>query len=299
MPARIGDTEHLSSRIPMCGMLSLKRLHLLADLKGIHMTIDADSGLQTVARALGVLRCFQGDIELGVSDIAKSENLAMSTTHRLLRALLKAEFIEQDDKTGRYRLGMALAEYGQLAYRRHRIYLAEPYLEQLAVETGTAVSIAVRSGNDAINLTFTQWRESHGHNLSEVRFPLHASAIGKTLLAWPPTTREDLEKLPYAGGTERTPQNAAALAAEIEIARQVGYAINDEQTEWGFRIIAVPVFDLDGQVRFALGIRGTTELMIPERIPFIADLARVTASKISNILFRENIPHTDGDVATH
>lgn len=254
------------------------------------MTVDG-SGLQTVSRALAVLRCFQGDTELGVTDIARAQGLAMSTTHRLLRALVESEFLAQDTTTGRYRLGVALAEYGHLAYRRYRVYLAEPHLEQLAIETGTAVSIAMRHDDDAINLAFTRWRESHGHNLSEIRFPLHASALGKALLAWSPTTRAELERLPYDRGTERTPQNATGLAAELEHARQVGYAINDEQTEWGFRIIAVPVLHPDGYARFALAVRGTAELMIPERIPFIANLARVTAATIADAVFaEENAP---------
>ncbi|SEB62074.1 IclR family transcriptional regulator [Rhodococcus koreensis] len=244
-----------------------------------------NSGLQTVSRALAVLRCFQGDVELGVTDIARAQNLAMSTTHRLLRALLESEFVEQDEKTGRYRLGVALAEYGQLSYRRHLIYLAEPHIEQLAIETGTAVSIATRRGTDAINLAFTRWREAHGHNLSEVRFPLHASALGKALLAWSPTTSDELDTLPYHLGTDRTPQSTASLSAELEAARSAGYTINDEQTEWGFRIIAVPVLDPEGHARFALGMRGTTQLMIPERIPFLANLARVTAAAISDTLF--------------
>ncbi|WP_019925068.1 IclR family transcriptional regulator [Nocardia sp. BMG111209] len=251
------------------------------------MTVDG-SALQTVSRALGVLRCFQGDAELGVTEIARAQQLPMSTTHRLLRTLLESGFVEQISGSGRYRLGVALAEYGHLAYRRHRVYLAEPHLEQLAVETGTAVSIAVRHGSDAINLAFTRWRETHGHNLSEVRFPLHASALGKALLAWSPVTRAELEALPYDRGTERTPQHAAALSAELELARAAGYAINDEQTEWGFRIIAVPVFGPDGHAHFALGVRGTTRLMIPERIPFIANLARVTATTISEALFPQS-----------
>ncbi|WP_328395593.1 IclR family transcriptional regulator [Nocardia sp. NBC_00416] len=244
-------------------------------------------GLQTVSRALAVLRCFQGDIELGVTDIARAENLPMSTTHRLLQALLESEFVEQDERTGRYRLGVALAEYGRLSYRRHLIYLAEPHIEQLAAETGTAVSLATRHGTDALNLVFTRWREAHGHNLSEVRFPLHASALGKALLAWSPVTREELDALPYHQGTDRTPADAESLGAELELAHAAGYAINDEQTEWGYRIIAVPVLDTNGHARFALGVRGTTELMIPERIPFLADLARVTATAISNTLFRD------------
>jgi DNA-binding IclR family transcriptional regulator len=100
-------------------------------------------------------------------------------------------------------------------------------------------------------------------------------------------TREELETLPYHQGTDRTPADAESLTADLELARKTGYTINDEQTEWGYRIIGVPVLDRAGTARFALGIRGTTQLMIPERIPFLADLARVTAGAIAATLFRD------------
>lgn len=245
---------------------------------------DDNAGLQTVGRALDVLGCFRGDVELGVTEIARIQQLPMSTTHRLLRTLVASEFVEQDPRTGRYRLGVALAEYGQLSYRRHRLYLAEPLMEQLAVETGTAISIARRYGNDVVNLAFTRWRESQGHNLSEVRFPIHASALGKAILAWSETDAPEMEALRFDRGTDRTPQNAVELEAELEHARRVGYTMNDEQTEWGIRIIGLPVLDSSGRARYALGVRGTTSLMIPQRVPFLADLARVTAARIAEVL---------------
>jgi DNA-binding IclR family transcriptional regulator len=100
-----------------------------------------------------------------------------------------------------------------------------------------------------------QRRAQHGLALARPG-PLPASGIGKALLAWSPVTREELETLPYHQGTDRTPADAESLTAELELARKTGYTINDEQTEWGYRIIGVPVLDRAGTARFALGIRG-------------------------------------------
>lgn len=90
-----------------------------------------------------MLTCFRSGEELGVSEVARRQELAVSTTHRLLQSLVDAGFLEKDDATSRYRIGAALAAYGQVSYRQHRIYLSEPYLEQLAATTGASASLAV------------------------------------------------------------------------------------------------------------------------------------------------------------
>ena len=112
---------------------------------------------------------------------AGRQELAVSTTHRLLQSLVDAGFLEKDDATSRYRIGAALAAYGQVSYRQHRIYLSEPYLEQLAATTGASASLAVRSGSEVVLLGFSRWREADGHVLQGVRLPLHASALGESL----------------------------------------------------------------------------------------------------------------------
>ncbi|SNY79311.1 transcriptional regulator, IclR family [Nocardia amikacinitolerans] len=239
------------------------------------------SGVQTVTRALSVLDCFRGGEERGVSEVARTQGLAVSTTHRLLSALVQAGFLEKDAESSRYRMGRALAEYGQIAYRQHRIYLAEPHLEQLANTTGASASVATRHDIHAVLLGTSRWRESEGHRLQGVRLPLHASALGKALLAWSAVSDDELRSLPYEEGTERSVSNPAELRAELTRTRERGYAYNDEELDPGFRTIGLPILDPDGGCRFALGLRGTTTLMIPERVPFFVELAKVTAQEIA------------------
>ncbi len=237
--------------------------------------------MQTVARALSVLDCFRGGEERGVSEVARQQGLAVSTTHRLLSALVQAGFLEKDEDSSRYRVGGALAEYGQIAYRQHRIYLAEPCLEQLAATTGASCSVAIRHTIHAVLLGTSRWRESDGHRLQGVRLPLHASALGKALLAWSDTADSELESLPYDEGTARSVSGPAELRAELTLTRERGYAYNDEELDPEFRTIGIPILDPAGRCRFALGLRGPTTLMIPERVPFLVELAKVTASDIA------------------
>ncbi|WP_433634679.1 IclR family transcriptional regulator [Nocardia sp. CA-120079] len=239
------------------------------------------SGVQTVARALSVLDCFRGGEERGVSEIARQQGLAVSTTHRLLSALVQAGFLDKNETSSRYRMGGALAEYGQIAYRQHRIYLAEPSLEQLAATTSASASVAIRHSIHAVLLGTSRWRDSDGHRLMGVRLPLHASALGKALLAWSATSDDFLATLPYDEGTARSVSTPAELREELTRTRSRGYAYNDEELDPGFRTIGLPILTPTGDARFALGLRGPTTLMIPERLPFLVELAKVTAAEIA------------------
>ncbi|MDH6289782.1 DNA-binding IclR family transcriptional regulator [Rhodococcus opacus] len=103
----------------------------------------------------------------------------------------------------------ALAAYGQISYRQHRIYLSEPYLEQLATTPGASASLAMRHGHDVVLLGFSRWRETEGHVLQGVRLPLHASALGKVFLAWSDTDG-DIASLP-----ERRPPRAPSPTWQV------------------------------------------------------------------------------------
>lgn len=239
------------------------------------------SGVQTVTRALSVLDCFRDGDEHGVSEVARQQGLAVSTVHRLLAALVQAGFLEKDEVSSRYRMGGALAEYGQIAYRQHRIYLAEPSLEHLAATTGASASVAIRHSIHAVLLGTSRWRETDGHRLMGVRLPLHASALGKALLAWSAVSDDFLATLTYDEGTARSVSTPAELRAELDRTLARGYAYNDEELDPGFRTIGLPILTADGDCRFALGLRGPSELMIPERLPLLVELAKVTAADIA------------------
>ena len=192
---------------------------------------EQGGGAQAVTRALGVLSCFRGGTpDLGVSDIARILNLTISTTHRLVRTLVNAGFLERDPRTSRYRLGNALAEYGQIVYRQRRVYVAEPHVRDLSRVTGENVALAVRHGSDALLLTGAQAAWSESHHLTGIRIPLHSTAIGKVLIAWADELEGDLTSIgPLTPATPRTITDPAALRRELERVRTAGYALNDEE----------------------------------------------------------------------
>ncbi|MDQ3468651.1 MAG: helix-turn-helix domain-containing protein, partial [Actinomycetota bacterium] len=109
------------------------------------------TGAQAVERALAVLDCFAtSDGDNGVSDIAALTGLSISTTHRLMRALLRAGLLAQDDRTERYHLSVVLVALGRRAEAHLGFDRLLPHLQALATRTGESVNLGTRVGDEIL-----------------------------------------------------------------------------------------------------------------------------------------------------
>ncbi|MGG2461122.1 IclR family transcriptional regulator [Streptomyces sp. RGM 3693] len=241
----------------------------------------APTGAQAVRRALDVLHCFHDNApDLSASELARRLGLATSTAHRLARTLLAAGFLEQDPRTARYRLGPAVTELGRLSYHQRGLHLASPELADLAQRTGTTVDLALRSGPYAVIVAGGSVTPKVG-----LRRPLHSTALGKVLLAWPRAGEGGPESLPplYAF-TDRTIVEPTRLAAELARVRADAHAVNDGESAYGVRTLAVPVLDRAESARFALAVRGTPEMITPDRTDWLLTQARACARALEVLL---------------
>src|SRR5258706_4713691 len=101
--------------------------------------------LSSVANSIRLLTSFPGEEnELGITTLATRLRLAKSTVHRLATTLTGAGFLEQNDETGKYRLGVALFELGALVRRRMDVANeARPKLRELLEKTGETVQVRI------------------------------------------------------------------------------------------------------------------------------------------------------------
>ena len=139
-----------------------------------------------MARAFAVLNCFTtGPSTLGLSEIARRVGLSTSIVYRLLRSLVDAGVLEQDERTTRYRLGTGLASLAEVFFRQRRLDLAEPELRRLSDEARGSAGLAMRDGRDALILVYAPTHLPSSTAASRPRrVPLHLSAMGKVLLAF-------------------------------------------------------------------------------------------------------------------
>ncbi|MFF9850811.1 IclR family transcriptional regulator [Streptomyces litmocidini] len=239
------------------------------------------AGAQAVRRALDVLHCFHDNgPDLSASDLARRLGLSTSTAHRLARTLLGAGFLEQDARTARYRLGPAMTELGRLSYHQRGLHRAAPELSDLAERTGAAADLALRSGPHAVIVAGGPVAPEVG-----LRRPLHSTALGKVLLAWPRAAGDGPRALPSPpASTERSAVEPTDRAAELARVREAGYALQDGEPVHGVRTVAVPVLGRAGHARFALAVRGAPELITDARLDWYLAQARACARALEVLL---------------
>jgi DNA-binding IclR family transcriptional regulator len=93
--------------------------------------------------------------------------------------------------------------------------------------------------------------------------PIHATALGKALLAFlPSAVLDDLEAEPLPRLTQRT-LTPSALRAELAEARERGYARERDEAVLGESSIASPIFDHAEHAVGAIGVVGDTERILP------------------------------------
>lgn len=243
-------------------------------------------GLSSVRNAARLMAAFTpGDRDLGVSELAARLGLAKSTVHRLLTTLASEHFIERDDATGRYRLGLKLYELGTIVSDHLDIHeVVEGPIENLRDRTGETVHVAILDG---MSVVYIARRESE-HPLILLRRvghrnDAHCTSTGKVLLAaLPPDARAALlagRDLP--AHTDRTITHRAELEAELDRVRERGYAENVGESETGGHSIAAPIRDASGRVVAAISVAGPALRFTPETTRRITTETLRTAELIS------------------
>ncbi len=214
----------------------------------------------TALKALRVLESVAAEGgSSSLADIAARAALDRSTTYRMLSTLVAAGYVRQDPATRRYALTYRVVSLSRNLLADDEVYRqARRVLERLARETGETSHLTVLDGSEAVLV-----QKVKGSQLVAVDFqigdrsPLHATSVGKALLAHQPTRVVDEV---IAGGLPRLAVNTIvepdALRRELRQVRERGYAIDDHELADTMRCIAAPVFERDGRVRMGVSISG-------------------------------------------
>ena len=226
-------------------------------------------------RALGVLRAMAAaDDDLGVTDVAARSGLTVSTAHRLLQALRNDGLVAQDPRTERYHLGPTLIALGRRAEARMPFDHLLPHLQQLAAETGESVSLGTRVGDEVLIVLHVDSPHPLRFDQQPGTFvPVHASGMGKALLAFAPDPPAEVAALADLGTfTAATLTSREALLADLERTAARGWALNDGERHGGVRTMAAALRDRTGRVWAAVAIQGPTARLDDDRLAELAPL---------------------------
>lgn len=243
--------------------------------------------IQSIERAVAVLRLLaRGPDGLGLVDLANALGLPKGTVHGIVRTLLAVGFVEQDRKSGRYRLGAALLHLGSSYLDGNELRAcAINWSDPLAARTGTAVRVGRLLGGRVV-VVHHVFRPDDTVQVLEVgtSLPSHASALGKVLLAFDPDAVGALKGEALIAFTHRTVTTRAELVGQLAAVRRRGWAAECEEYSLGEASIAAPIRDHGGFVVGAIGIGATPRTLFhpPDRPrPELVDQVLRTAEAIS------------------
>jgi DNA-binding IclR family transcriptional regulator len=220
--------------------------------------------MKTVDTALKLLKLFETDEQtLSVSEIAEKTDLPKSKVSRLLAVFRANGFLEQDEQTRRYRIGLAAFELGSNFVKSQPLARdALPTLRNIMEQTGHSTTLSVIRGDLILHLLAVEgphyidgrWRVGN-------RLPYHATSAGKVLLAGmsPASVAEFIARNPPVAITLSTVIDPVLLLRQIAEVRVRGVSITRGESAPGLAAIAVPVLGRSNQTVAALG------LVIPDR----------------------------------
>lgn len=193
------------------------------------------------------------------TEVAERIGTNRSTAFRLLTSLEQSGLLTRDPKTGRYRLGMKMLQYGSaVRLSMSLVQVAEPILMRLRDDTRQTSLLAIREGwgarclirlpgpeVDVLSWTSGQW------------LPMHLEAAPQALMS--AMTDADVDRyLAYNKDWQtqqgkRTPEEIRDTVKEI---RRRGWALNSATITQGVASLGAVVRDRTGAPVCAISVAG-------------------------------------------
>ncbi|MGW1725929.1 IclR family transcriptional regulator [Streptomyces sp. NPDC002306] len=218
--------------------------------------------VQSIERAAAILRLLAGGPRrLGLGEVAASLGLAKGTAHGILRTLQHVDFVEQDAATGKYQLGAALLHLGTS-------YLDVNELRSRSINWADA--LAARSGESVRLGTFLEGTVLVVHHVFRpddtlqtldvgALLPLHASSLGKVLLAFGAAPLDAALGSGLEAYTRHTLVTREQLTRALADIREAGWGAEVQEMSMGEAGVAAPIRGHGGLVVGAICLSGAVE----------------------------------------
>lgn len=211
--------------------------------------------LKTVLRAFEILEVLEREREAGPSEIAQQIGVTKATAHDYLTTLERTGYVM--NHAGTYRIGYRFLGMGsRVKYRSPFFNASRAPLRKLSSKIDELSHIGIEEDGEWVLL-------HHEGDVSTVdmgtypglRFPIHAQAAGKVILAHLPDERieEIIENRGLEQVTEHTITDKRTLKDELDQIVDDGYAVDWDQLVIGVGIVARPIL-VEGDVVGSISI---------------------------------------------
>jgi DNA-binding IclR family transcriptional regulator len=232
------------------------------------MPTNTPRKIDAVQKTCQILKYLQDSGGAGVTEISEELGFSKSVVHAHLATLNEEDLVVKDDYT--YLLGLKfldIAETVKNSVAKHEI--VRDQVHELAEDTGEVVHFGAEENGQVVYVAKSKG-ESAVETASRVgkRMPMHSTSLGKAILA--EFSQDLVEEIINQHGlsrqTEQTITDEGKLHEELDMIKDRGYAVDNQENIPGVRCIGISVSAPNTDVLGALSISGPSERMTDDRI---------------------------------
>ena len=238
--------------------------------------------INNIVDAFKIMDMINDKEEVGVSDISKALDIPKATIYRILKSLEAVNAVKQNSNS-LYSLDYHLLNYSKgVSVNQDIISIARPYMEEAVKITGETIYLGMEYKKHLVVLN-----RIHGefYQLQSSIRPvcdLYCSGLGKLFLSqW---SDEDL-KAYYQNLPKRTIHTITEYDDFKKVQKDIiknNISTDKEEFEYGLTCFAVPIFDENGKVIYAVSISGPASRLEYKGIDFLCDALEDCAMKIQD-----------------
>lgn len=252
--------------------------------------MDADKKLTTGRRdatslfqkPFEVLRAIvRVDRPIGLNEVVSITNLPKTTTYRILRMLVDAGMLLQENNGRKYSIAPQVSVFACEVLLHSSLRGARrAILRHLVDEIGETCNFTMRDGNEVLYIDRVEAEWPLRLQLQPgSKVPIYCTSSGKLFLSYVPaeTRKRILNSIKIKNFTNKTITDIAQLEKEFKVIRKRGYSIDDEGFLAGLISVAVPVKNAKGQM-FATVAVHAPNVRLPlsramEHVPLLQEAA--------------------------
>ncbi|RLB91882.1 MAG: hypothetical protein DRH26_07310 [Deltaproteobacteria bacterium] len=215
--------------------------------------------VNSLAKGLNLLMCFTKKRPVwSLTEMARANGMNLPTARRYLHTLTKLGFMVKDDSAKTFQLTPKVMQLGGWVFAsmgiRDRLM---PHMKSIRNEMDVTTHCAVLEGSHIIAVERILSSDVVNIDLSAgSRLPIHATSLGKAIVAF--MDYKEQKKiaglLEFKPLTPHTITDANSFLKELRITRSRGYAVADQELNIGLKTLAIPIFNIKGQVEASFGV---------------------------------------------
>ncbi|VAW24066.1 Transcriptional regulator, IclR family [hydrothermal vent metagenome] len=241
--------------------------------------------MQALDRGLMLLVALTREGSVTLTDIALKVGMPPSSAHRVLITLQKHGFVEFNETTQEWAIGIEAFRVGNSYLERtNLVEMAQQVMRNLMEDTGETANLAIGSDGQVV---FVSQVETHNPIRAffrpGTRGHMHASGIGKALLADMSQTEVEktLQKTGLPEFTSNTLVSPDALFADLKKIANRRWSFDDEERYLGMRCVAASIYNSSGKAIAGISVSGPTIRFADIEVDEIGPRVRRAADEIT------------------